>query len=154
RSLYQEVIVLPIVLALIYVHYFSPHRRLLFLVLLAVGMLTREIFWIWWSVFLALGWRRLQPRAFRAAVAALGIIPLVWLVATRQSPALARNATGPDSALDGLVGRVMMLGNLVVSESFLVAIVCLAGVFAAVVATRGCRGLSLPSYHVFSLASL
>jgi hypothetical protein len=155
RSLYQEVIVLPIFLALIYLHYFSPGRRWLFLALLAVGMLTREIFWVWWGVFLALGWReRLQPPGFRAAVAALGAIPLVWLLATRQSPALARHPAEQGGLLDGLGGRAAILGRLVLSESFLLAMVCLAIVFGAALAARGRRGLSLPSYHVFSLVSL
>src|SRR5215475_1767344 len=50
RALYQEVILLPIFLALVYLHYFAAERRLLFLALLAAGMLTREVFWIWWVV--------------------------------------------------------------------------------------------------------
>jgi hypothetical protein len=155
RALYQEVIVLPIFLALIYLHYFAPERRGLFLTLLAVGMVTREVVWIWWIVFLVLQWRRQPPeRGFRAATIALGVIPLAWLLATRQPPVLARNTVQQGGLLDRLGDHAAILGGVVVSQSFVLVLVCLAAVFGAVLATRGPSGLSCRGYHVFSLLSL
>lgn len=51
RSLYQETLLLPLFRALIYLHYFAPQRRALFIVLFTIGMLTREVFWIWRFVY-------------------------------------------------------------------------------------------------------
>lgn len=156
RSLYQEVIVLPLFLMLVYLHYFAPQRRVLFLVVFAVGMLTREVFWVWWAVFLALHWRqRLRDSGFRWVAFALGALPLLWLAATAQSPLLARNVVAENGSVsDSLGEQAAILGGLLVSGSFLPVLVCLAVVFATVVATRGLRGLSFRSYHIFSLLSL
>lgn len=155
RSLYQEVLVLPIFLALVYLHYFAPARRGLFLAVLAAGMLTREVFWVWWAVFLILHWREpLRDLRFRAATITLGAIPLLWLLATRQSPLLARNTAEEGGLARGFGERAAILGRLLVSESLLPALACLAVVFGAVLLVRGRRGLSFRSYHVFSLASL
>ena len=156
RTLYQEVIVLPLFLALVYLHFFAPQRRLLFLAVFAAGMLTREVFWIWWAVFLALHWRgRLRDPRFRWTAVALGVIPLLWLVATAQSPLLARNvADDTANFADSLAERAAILGGLLRSESFLIALVCLAAVFATVLARRGLRGISFRGYHLFSFLSL
>ena len=155
RSLCQEVLVLPIFLALVYLHYFAPARRGLFVAVLAAGMLTREVFWVWWAVFLILHWREpLRDLRFRAATITLGAIPLLWLLATRQSPLLARNTAEEGGLARGFGERAAILGRLLVSESLLPALACLAVVFGAVLLVRGRRGLSFRSYHVFSLASL
>ncbi len=156
RTLYQEVIVLPLFLALVYLHFFAPQRRVLFLGVFAAGMLTREVFWIWWAVFLVLHWRgRLRDPRFRWTTVALGVIPLLWLVATAQSPLLARNVADHTANLaDSLAERAAILGGLLRSESFLIAPVCLAAVFATVLARRGLRGTSFRGYHLFSFISL
>jgi hypothetical protein len=152
RSLYQETLVLPLFLGLIYLHYFAPRRRLVFVLLLAAGMLTREIFWIWWLVYVVLHWRsRLRDGAFRAGLLGIGLIPVCWLFATQQSPLLARNTPEVTTHLTGLGDRAAALAGVVVSEFFLVAICCFAAVFAF---TRAARGLSFRSYHIFSLVSL
>jgi hypothetical protein len=155
RSLYQESIVIPVFLALVYLFYFAPQRRAAFIALLAVGMLTREVFWIWWLAFLVLNWRgRLRNPPLRAAAVALGAIPLVWLAWTGQSPLLSRNVVALVEPVGGLGQRASTLGALLVSESLLPSVVLLAAVFSIVLAKRGLRGLSYRGYHVFSLVSL
>jgi hypothetical protein len=155
RSLYQEVIVIPLFLALVYLFYFAPQRRGVFIVVLAVGMLTREVFWIWWLAFLALHWRgRLRDLRLRAGVAALGAIPVAWLVWTGQSPLLTRDVGEKPILFEGLGRRATIFGAQLVSESLLPLIVLLAVIFAVVLRKRGVRGLSFRGYHVFSLVSL
>ena len=152
RSLYQETLVLPLFLALVYLHYFAPRRRLLFVLVFAAGMLAREIFWIWWLVYLALHWRsRLRDSALRTGLLAIGLIPACWLFLTQQSPLLGRNAPGIDENLGGVGERAVALAGIVATEFFFVAIGCFAAVFAF---TRAARGLSFRSYHIFSLVSL
>ena len=151
RSLYQEVIVIPVFLALVGLHFFAPRRRAAFVVLFGVGMLTREVFWIWWLAYLTLhGRRRLRD----AALLALGAIPLAWLLATGQSPLLARNAPAEPLTLEAVAGRAAALGRTLSAEWLFPVLVCLAGVFALVAARRGVRGLSFRSFHVFSGVSL
>ncbi len=155
HTLYQEVIVIPIFLGLVYLHYFAPRRTGLFLSLLAVGMLTREVFWVWWLVFLALHWReRLRDRRRRAAALALAVIPAAWLVTTGQSPLLARNAEVGSETFEQIGARTLSLVRIAGAEWLLGAALCLAIVFAVAAAQRGLRGLSFRSYHVFSLISL
>src|ERR1051325_421921 len=92
--LYQEAIVVPVFLALVYIHYFAPQRRKLFFVLAIVGMLTREFFWIWAVVFVVLHWREHRgDRWWRAGALAVGAIVPLWLLVTHQSPLLRRDVS-------------------------------------------------------------
>jgi hypothetical protein len=155
RSLYQEAIVIPVFLALVGLHFFAPRRRAAFVALLAIGMLTREVFWIWWLAYLALEWRgRLRDAALRAGLLALGAIPLVWLLATRQGLLLARNSPPAPLTLAALAGRAAALGRTLGSEWLLPALLSLAAVFVLAAARRGVRSLSFRSFHVFSGVSL
>jgi hypothetical protein len=155
RSLYQEVIVLPVFLALVGLHYFAPRRRAAFVVLLGIGMLTREVFWIWWLAYAALHWRgRLRDAGLRAGVLALGAIPLVWLLATRQDPLLARNAPPEPLGVARIAERAAALGRTLAGEWLLPVLVALAAIFALALAQRGTRGLSFRGLHAFSAVSL
>jgi hypothetical protein len=155
RSLYQEVILIPVFLALVGLHFFAPGRRAAFVTLFGIGMLTREVFWIWWLAYLALHWRgRLRDAALRAGLLALGAIPLAWLLATGQGPLLARNAPAEPLTLAAVAGRAAALGRTLSAEWLLPALVCLAGVFTLAAAQRGIRSLSFRSFHVFSAVSL
>jgi len=155
RSLYQEGIVIPLFLALVGLHTFAPRRRAAFVVVLGLGMLTREVFWIWWLAYTALHWRgRLRDARLRAAVLALGAIPIAWLLATGQGPLLARNAPPEPLTLAGIAERAASLGRTLGAEWLLPVLVVLAGIFALAAAQRGVRGLSFRGFHVFSAVSL
>lgn len=152
RSLYQEVIVLPLFAALVALHHLAPERRRLFLSLVAVGLLTREIFWIWWLALAVVEWRRSPGR--RAATAALGIIPALWLLATRQPPTLGRNRAEEVEMFAGLAGRAAGLLELLAAESLLVGTGLLVAAAGLVAWRRGVGALSWRRFHLFSLLSL
>lgn len=153
RSLYQEVIVLPLFVALVVFHHFAPRRWSLTLALLGVGMLTREIFWIWWLAFGAVAWRGMGS-VRRAATASLGVVPLMWIALTRQPVTLGRNRAEEVEILVGLPARVASLLQLVVEESLLVALILIALVFGIVAWRRTPRALGFRRYHAFSFLSL